>query len=104
MDDDLLARFRAHLDQRLASYRIPPSLRDGLREYLAARRPTGSFLRACLENDLTNAINRADARSQVYLLEIVMFLQNVACSQAWGSASAVRAWLDATEPPPMNFD
>lgn len=50
--------YRAHLRRRLVDAGVPPTLHEGLLEYVAARRPTGSFLRACLANDFNDACVR----------------------------------------------
>jgi hypothetical protein len=62
-DDD----YRAHLRRRLVQSNVPGPLHEGLIEYFAARRPTGSFLHACLENDLTQACLRASGINRVLL-------------------------------------
>lgn len=78
---------------------IPRAIEDGLRAYAIDRRPTGDFLRAVLENDLTNAALRADPRNQLLLSAIVLYCTSCLPATCWGSAEKVRAWL-ATEPDP----
>lgn len=85
--------YRAHLRRRLVECDVPQSLHDGLTEYFAARRPTGDFLRAVLENDLTMACLRADDVNRFELATIVGFLHNYCPAPAWGSPAAVEAWL-----------
>lgn len=100
MTDD----YRAHLRRRLVETRVPVSLHEGLTEYIAARRPTGSFLRACLTNDFKEACVRADELNQPYLVEIARFLVFYVPSMAWGSPAAVDAWLKDPSPVPEPFE
>lgn len=99
-----VATYREHLQTRLFACDVPETLHDGLLAYFTERRPTGSFLRACLSNDLTQAIRRADPINQVALLRIVGFLLNHAPATAWGSPAIVEAWLTDTSPVPTPFD
>lgn len=100
MSDD----YRAHLRRRLVQVNVPGPLHDGLIEYFAARRPTGSFLRACLENDLSQACQRADPINRVLLYTIARFLYSYCPSTAWGSPAAVEAWLADPSPVPEPFE
>lgn len=85
--------YRAHLRQRLLECHVPDTLHEGLVEYLAARRPTGSFLRAALENDFAQACMRADHPNRFFLRQLALFLFNECPAGAWGSPDAVAAWL-----------
>lgn len=96
--------YRAHLRQRLIEADVPATLHDGLTEYVAARRPTGSFLRAVLENDLKEACMRADDVNRWHLVDIVRWLNADVPSPAWGSPDAVAAWLTDTEAVPEIFE
>ena len=100
MSDD----YRAHLRRRLLEMDVPQPLHNGLVEYFAARRPTGSFLRAVLENDLRQACVRADDVNRWEIANIVLFLHSYVPSPAWGSPSAVQAWLADPEPVPEIFE
>jgi hypothetical protein len=100
MTDD----YRAHLRRRLEETSVPPGLHTGLVEYFAARRPTGSFLRAVLENDLQLACLRADDVNRWEIANIVLFLHSYVPSPAWGSTEAVAAWLADPEPVPEIFE
>lgn len=62
-------------------------------------RPTGSFLRACLENDLCQAAMRADDQNRFCLAEIVLFLYRCCPERAWGSPARVTSWL--ADPTPV---
>ena len=66
---------------------------DGLKRYVEHHIPTGDFLKAVLENDLTEAVARADDENQRVIPIYVSWLYNEAPSKCWGSPEAVRAWL-----------
>lgn len=92
--------YRTHLRNHLALYDVPNHLREGLVEYLAARRETGSFLKAVLSNDLEGAAMRADGVREFRLVDLVRFLVRCAPRTAWGSPAAVTAWLADPSPVP----
>lgn len=94
------ADYRTHLRDHLAIYDVPNHLREGLVEYLRARRPTGAFLRAVLSNDLKDAALRADEINETRLVAIVRFLVSCAPATSWGSPAAVTAWLADASPVP----
>ncbi len=96
--------YRTHLRVRVIESDVPVSLHTGLIEYVASRRPTGSFLHAVLSNDLREACVRADYVNRWHLVEIVAFLNGYVPSPAWGSPDAVTAWLADTAPVPELFE
>jgi len=96
--------YRAHLRQRLQECDVPLSLHAGLVEYFAARRPTGGFLQAVLENNLRQASARADPFNGPYLVAIMLFLNNYVPATSWGSVGEVEAWLADPEPAPEIFE
>jgi hypothetical protein len=91
--DAVSVEYRTHLRIRLIASGVPEHLWEGLTEYIAARRPTGDFLRAVLSNDLRGAIGMADEVSGPALPGLMRFLVNECPSQAWGSSALVAAWL-----------
>jgi hypothetical protein len=99
-----MSDYRAHLRQRLLESNVPETLHSGLVEYFAARRPTGGFLRAVLENDLREACVRADDVNRWHVADLVVFLNNYAPSPAWGSPAAVDAWLADPAPVPEIYE
>jgi len=96
--------YRAHLRLRLIESDVPVSLHAGLIEYFAARRPTGSFLRSVLENDLSQACVRADDINKWHIVEIITFLNSTCPAEAFGSPEKVTAWLADTAPVPEIFE
>lgn len=72
---------------------MPESAAGGLVRYITERVPTGDFLRAVLENDLFEAVGRADANSLAALPAICGWIYNNAPADCFGSPSKVKEWL-----------
>jgi hypothetical protein len=83
---------------------VPRPLHAGLTEYIAARRPVGSFLTAVLSNDLQDAVSRGDPMNRRLLPEIVAFLVNYAPGTCWGTPERVARWLMDPSPVPEIFE
>lgn len=96
--------YRDHLRQRLKNSEVPRSLHGGLIEYFAARRPTGSFLHAVLENDLVQASLRADPVNRYEIATIALFLHHNFPAPPWGSPAAVATWLASSDPVPEVYE
>jgi len=64
-----------------------------LRSYADSGRPTGGFLRAVLENDLMEAVGRADHSSLVNLADICRYVYNDIPAPCHGSPEKVSEWL-----------
>ena len=98
-------RFRREIESSIATmfeelmaiepvtFPVPPMLLEGLERYRDQRIPTGSFLRAVLENNLKEAVGRADTHSQLALCAITSWCYNNLPSNSWGSPEKVTAWL-----------
>jgi hypothetical protein len=96
--------YREHLRRRLIQCDVPEQLHEGLTEYVAARRPVGSFLTAVLSNDLVAACTRADELCAPSIHRVVGFLINYVTAECWGSTARVTAWLANSEPPRPVFE
>jgi hypothetical protein len=81
-----------HYAERLTKAGVPERLHGGLVRYLVHGMQPGHFLTAVLENDLAEAMGRADESSRASLFALVSFLYNDAPSTAWGSPSKVASW------------
>ena len=68
-------------------------LKESLDRYVNDKIETGGFLRACLENDLTNAIGNADMENREKLWVIVNYIYNEIPASCWGSKEKVAKWL-----------
>lgn len=65
---------------------------DSLLEYVFNNCPTGGFLSAVLENDLSGAINRADLENRRCIADYVIFIWNYLPRDCWGSKERVDNW------------
>lgn len=72
----------------------PPIIRESLDRYVSHGVPPGDFLRAVLENDLKEAIGRADWINGPAIHHIVSYCYNELPSPSWGSPERVAAWLE----------
>jgi len=66
---------------------------DGLTNYATHHTPTGSFLRAVLENDLMEAFGRADEDNLRDIHEILSHVYNNIPASCHGSPEIVNNWL-----------
>ena len=73
--------------------RLPVHLYESLVEYAINHRPTGGFLRLCLERDLYAVCHADDDLSMAALQVLVRFIHNDLPSGCHGCRSAVSEWL-----------
>jgi hypothetical protein len=71
----------------------PAHIRKSIDAYVQQGRPTGSFVRAVLCNDLKEAIGRADETNLEALPHIVAYVYNRVPFVVWGSEARVDAHL-----------
>lgn len=71
---------------------IPEGIYAALKLWVENRVMPGSFTRACLENNLSEAIAHADDNSYAALREIVGFIYWELPGNCWGSPEQVAAW------------
>ena len=74
-------------------YVIPNELRAALYRYVESHIPPGGFLTAVLENDLMEAVGRADHTNIQILKEICQYVHWEMPSTCHGSPEMVAAWL-----------
>ena len=72
---------------------VPEWVLETLTAYVKTGRPTGDFLFACLTNNLSQAIGRADENSYAYLGNIMSWIYNRAPSACWHDEKAVKDWM-----------
>lgn len=104
MSDPKSMVVRQHLRSRLEEHRVPEHLHLGLVEYITERRETGSFLKAVLENNLSEAVGRMAPFDGEGLRGLISFLHNHAPAPCWGSPADVKDWLDDPEEPVVGCD
>lgn len=78
-------------------FAVKESTLNGLDRYAQNRIPTGDFLRAVLENDLMQAMGRADESNRAAMFSICGYVYNELPSACHGSPEKVKAWLKARE-------
>lgn len=77
--------------------RLPAHMRDGAQRYVEDHIEPGGFMTAVLENNLTEAYNRADSTNLACMKDWVMWLYWDCPRNAWGSPAKVKAWLKGGE-------
>ena len=74
-------------------YYIPDRMLDGLTRYLEDGIPPGGFLTAVIENDLMEAVGRADEENLKNLPAYAAYLYNVAPIGSYGSPKRMSEYL-----------
>lgn len=70
---------------------------ETINAYVTTGRPTGSFVRAVLENNLKLAFAFADAGNTFAMHAIVAYVYNFVPSICWGTEGRVREWLEMSQ-------
>lgn len=85
---------RLHLepDAELHLYMVAEHLHEGLLNYVKHGIEPGQFLQSVIENDLEQAVLRADGASLITLKGTVLWLSMYAPSPCWGSKEKRLAW------------
>lgn len=74
--------------------KIEESTIERITDYIKYRLPPSDFLRAVLENNLSEAFGRADDDDMASMFHIVAYIYQEAPRGCWGSPERVRLWLD----------
>ena len=77
-----------------ARHLVPEHLRPGLFKWIEFGCPVGGFLTSVLENDLGEAVVKADEDSMSSLWSLIIFLYNWSPPDCWGSSEKVKAWAE----------
>ena len=72
--------------------RLPETLRDGAKMWIEEGIRPGHFLSAVINNNLADAVGRADDQNVLRLHAIVGFWFNEAPARCWGSVDKAAAW------------
>jgi hypothetical protein len=72
---------------------LPGYMIGGMEKYLFSRVPPGDFMRAVLENDLVESVQRADPTNRLLLRQWAQFLLGDVPREAWGSHRKVNLWI-----------
>ncbi len=82
-------------DDRHAKYPLAPThILAAIDRYAGQRCSVGGFTNAVLENNLSEAIGRADNQSQAGLVDIVRYVHWEIPGDCHGSREKVAAWLN----------
>lgn len=92
-DEERGASIRASWEAAMTRRGVPAHLRGGIARYLVDRHPFGHFLTAVFENNLMEAMGRADNESRAGLFNLCQFIYNDAPSPCHGSREKVAKWL-----------
>lgn len=84
-------------DQEAADRLIPDYMHGGLRRWIEQGIVPGQFLCAVLQNDLEEAVGRADGTNINLLPKYVAFLFNYAPRGCWGSKENFEDWKNLHE-------
>ena len=72
---------------------IDDNIKESLQRYVEHRIPLSGFLTAVLENNLMEAMGRADIVNRVALYNICMYVYNNLPSSVWGNPEKVKNHL-----------
>lgn len=73
---------------------LPEDLKESIDAYVEHGRPTGGFLEACIDNNLSQAISRADEVSLQALPAVCGYLYNECQASSWGKAGSFKSWIE----------
>ena len=73
---------------------LPDHLKESIDAYVNDGRPTGGFLAACIDNNLMEAVGRADEDNIQALSAIVGYLYNEVNGYCWGHDGAYKRWIE----------
>ena len=80
--------------EALSEYNIPAHMRGAIIRYLNNGISPGDFLTAVINNDLSEAVGRADDQNIHLLPNYIKWFYNHAPSGSWGRASATKDWYE----------
>ncbi len=90
-----VAAYGADLRKSLIECNVAENLQNDLIHYFTRGRLPGSFLTACLENDLKRALGSASTKMWDYVHNVVCFLYWHVPQSSWGSPEKVKAFIDS---------
>ena len=74
---------------------IPDRMRGGIQRYVEQGIPPGDFLTAVIQNNLFEAVGRADEENMENLPAYVAFFYNECPRLCWGSEEKMEAWIES---------
>jgi hypothetical protein len=76
-----------------AYWLIRDNIIEGINRYVLYHREVGHFLTAVLENNLREALARADDENIKTIFQIVSYCHNQIPGNCWGSVEAHKEWI-----------
>jgi len=83
--------------------KLPEDLKQDIDQYVEYGRPTGGFLQACIENNLKDAVGRADECNLRLIPEIVSYLHNRTPMDCWGKSHSYVQWINKKHAQKMRY-
>ena len=77
----------------MAELGIPDRMRGSIVRYTDNEIPPGDFLTAVINNDLKEAVGRADDQNMLLLPNYIRWFYNYAPSGCWGFPGAMEEWI-----------
>lgn len=79
---------------KMHEYGIPERMHGAIIRYYENGIRPGHFLTAVINNDLKEAVNRADSENSQCLKAYVIWFYNQAPGGSWGHADACEKWVE----------
>lgn len=90
----------ARKDEHGPYFDAPANILDAIWDYAENHNPHGGFVTAVLENNLMEALGRADEFSRAGIFDICRYVRWEIPGNCHGSPEAVQAWLVPEQPMP----
>lgn len=87
-----MIEYEISLKDQMEKCNVAYNLRSGLIRYFVNGIIPGDFLKACLENNLKEALGVASTQHWDYIFNVVSFLYYHAPVNSWGSKEKVQEW------------
>ena len=78
---------------RFNQFHIPERMMPGIRLYVEHGLQPGSFLSAIIQNNLSEAVGRADSENLKNIPAFVAYFYNECPSNCWGSPEKMKSWM-----------
>lgn len=82
---------------RFQEFYIPDRMMPGIKRYIEEKCPPSDFLTAVIQNDLSEAVGRADEENMRNLPAYAAYFYNHAPAACHGSKEKMAAWIKSRE-------
>lgn len=83
------------MSYRFQQFEIPERMMGSIQRYIEHGIPPGDFLCAIIDNDLKEAVGRADDENMGNIPAYVAYFYNEAPGPCWGSRERRHSWTEA---------